>query len=213
MGQAGRSFPPAAIRVDWSSVKEELAPAVLISAYASGVFPMSDAEGQISWYAPDPRAIIALPEFHVPRKLGRRYRQGQFELVVNRDFPAVIRACANREEGTWISRDMEQAYVQLHRLGLAHSVECYEEERLAGGLYGVALGAAFFGESMFHRERDVSKFALVYLVERMRKRGYKLLDVQFLTAHLARFGAKEIPRNEYLVRLRVALKTNCRFAD
>ena len=149
----------------------------------------------------------------MPRKLGRRYRQGRFELAVDRNFPAVIRACAGREEGTWISPEMEQAYIQLHQLGFAHSVECYEQERLAGGLYGVALGAAFFGESIFHRERDVSKFALIYLVERMRRRGYQLLDVQVLTAHLARFGAKEIPRREYMARLGVALRSDCRFTD
>ena len=194
-------------------VKEELAPAVLLSAYASGVFPMSDPDGQIRWYAPDPRAILELEGFHVPRTLGRTYRQGRFETVPNRDFPAVIRACADREEGSWISGDMEAAYIELHELGFAHSVACYREGRLAGGLYGVALGGAFFGESMFHRERDASKISLVYLVERLRERGYKLLDVQFLTGHLIRFGAREIPRNEYMVRLRAALKTNCRFTD
>jgi len=185
----------------------------LINAYASGVFPMSDDEGRISWYAPDPRAVIDLDEFHVPRTLRSVCRRNRFEVAVNRDFGAVIRRCAAREEGTWISEDIEEAYNRLHDQGLAHSVESYLGDELAGGLYGVALGGAFFGESMFHGVRDASKVALVFLVERLRERGYKLLDVQFLTEHLARFGAKEIPRNEYLVKLKAALKVACRFAD
>jgi leucyl/phenylalanyl-tRNA--protein transferase len=193
-------------------MKRELAPAFLLNAYASGVFPMSDEQGRISWYAPDPRAIIELDEFHVPRTLRSACRQNRFKIAVDRDFRRVIRGCAAREEGTWISEDMEEAYIRLHDMGLAHSVECYVGDELGGGLYGVALGGAFFGESMFHRVRDASKVALVFLVERLRERGYKLLDVQFLTEHLARFGAKEIPRNEYIVRLKVALKVSCTFA-
>ena len=196
-----------------ADVKAELSPELVLGAYASGIFPMGYPGGRVAWYAPDPRAIIELDEFHVSNTLRRKYQQGRFELAVDRAFPAVIRACSHRPEGTWISREIIEAYVRLHELGYAHSVECRREGKLAGGLYGVALGGAFFGESMFHREPDASKIAMVYLVERLRERGYGLLDVQVLTPHLARFGAKEIPRREYMVRLRAALKKECRFVD
>ena len=165
----------------------------------------------IRWYAPDPRAVIPLDAFHVPRSLQQTIRKGIFEVTVNADFPGVIRACAERGEETWISREIERAYTELHALGLAHSVECWKEDRLAGGLYGVALGGAFFGESMFSRETDASKVALVALVERLRARGFTLLDVQYLTPHLARFGAVEIPRAEYERRLAAALALPRRF--
>lgn len=172
---------------------------------------MGYPEGGIAWFAPDPRAVIDLDDFHVSNTLRRRYQQGRFDLAVNRDFRAVIRACGERPEGTWISEEIIAAYVRLHELGYAHSVECRLKEKLVGGLYGVALGGAFFGESMFYWERDASKIAMVYLVRRLRERGYGLLDVQVLTPHLARFGAKEIPRRQYMVRLRAALKKECRF--
>ncbi len=189
-----------------------LTPEVLVSAYCQGIFPM-DVQGRIRWFSPDPRAIIPLERFHVSHTLGQLCRQGKFEVRVNRRFRDVMRGCAERPEGTWISQDIIEAYTALHERGLAHSVEAYCEGELAGGLYGVALGGAFFGESMFHRRRDASKVALVHLVERMRDRGYRLLDVQFLTPHLERFGAVEIRRSEYLRRLRAALRVTCRFAD
>jgi len=191
----------------------ELRPDILVWAYARGIFPMADEHGRIRWYSPDPRGIIELNRFHVPRTLRQRYRQRRFELAVNSAFREVIEACADRTEGTWISREMIEAYTRLHELGLAHSVETYRGGRLVGGLYGVAMGAAFFGESMFHRVPDASKVALVYLVERLREREFVLLDVQFVTEHLARFGAVEIARSEYLKRLRAALALPRRFAD
>ena len=184
---------------------------VLIRAYASGVFPMADGrDGPIHWYAPDPRAVMPLDAFHVPRSLRQVVRKGTFEVTIDVDFPAVIGACAEREE-TWISAVIERAYTELHRLGLAHSVETWREGRLAGGLYGVGLGGAFFGESMFSRETDASKVALVALVERLRSRGFVLLDTQFLTPHLARFGAVEIPRRQYERRLAEAIRLPRRF--
>jgi leucyl/phenylalanyl-tRNA--protein transferase len=192
-------------------MSEQLTPNLLIRAYCSGVFPMADhRDGRIGWYRPDPRAILPLDAFHVPRSLRRTIRRGCFATTVNLNFAAVIAACAAREE-TWISEEVSAAYTALHRLGLAHSVETWREGRLAGGLYGVALGAAFFGESMFSRETDASKVALVALVERLRDRGYSLLDTQFMTSHLARFGAIEVPRADYEWRLAAALSTACTF--
>jgi len=177
---------------------------VLVAAYSSGIFPM-DVDGTIRWFSPDPRAIIELDEFHVSKTLAQRCRQGRFEIRLNTRFEEVMRACADRPTGTWISEAVVRAYVRLHRRGLAHSVESWQGDELAGGLYGVALGGAFFGESMFTRRTDASKVALVALVERMRERGFALLDVQFMTGHLARFGAREIPREAYLERLEAAV--------
>lgn len=189
-----------------------LTPELLVRAYCAGIFPMANARhgDAIHWYAPDPRAIIPLESFHVPRSLRRTIRRRVFEVRIDTAFSAVIHACAAREE-TWISDEIIRAYEELHDLGLAHSVEAWRQGELAGGLYGVALGSAFFGESMFSRVRDASKVALVALVERLRARGYTLLDTQFLTGHLARFGAVEIPRAEYLHRLAVALHRHCTF--
>lgn len=185
---------------------------LLVQAYCAGVFPMADSRvGLIRWYAPDPRAIIPLDSFHVPRSLRRTMERGVFDLTVDEDFPAVIQACAAREE-TWISAEVARAYTELHRLGLAHSVECRQEGRLAGGLYGVALGGAFFGESMFSRATDASKVALVALVERLSARGFVLLDTQYQTPHLSRFGTIEIPRREYEWQLAAALTLERRFA-
>ncbi len=183
----------------------QLAPDRLLTAYASGIFPMADDEGEIHWYAPDPRAVIELDSFIVHRSLRSVIRRGDFELSLNQGFDAVMRACADRSEGTWISSDIAEAYGALHRLGFAHSVEAWQDGTLVGGLYGVAVGAAFFGESMFHRATDASKVALVHLVEHMKEREFELLDVQFSTDHLRQFGAVEIPRNEYGRRLRQAV--------
>ena len=189
---------------------------LLVSAYSSGWFPMAVDEGEIRWYSPDPRGIIPLDAFHVPARLARVIRRGRFRIEIDRDFPAVIRGCAqvdrkDDDPGTWIDSEILTSYIAMHRQGLAHSVEAWEGERLAGGLYGVALGGAFFGESMFHRATDASKVALAALVERMKARGLTLLDIQWVTPHLEQFGAIEIPRSEYLELLQEALNVDVRF--
>ncbi|MGD2109253.1 MAG: leucyl/phenylalanyl-tRNA--protein transferase [Phycisphaerae bacterium] len=191
----------------------ELMPDRLLSAYASGIFPMADDDGEIHWFAPDPRAIIELDHVKTSRSLRTVWERGTFHLTVNQSFDQVIHACADRSEGTWISDDIKQAYRRLHELGFAHSVEAWSDEKLVGGLYGVAIAGAFFGESMFHTLDNASKVALVYLVERMKERGLILLDVQFMTEHLRRFGAVQIPRSEYERRLRKALSLSCSFTD
>lgn len=183
-----------------------LEPSLLIHAYQQGVFPMGMEDGTIGWFSPDPRGIIPLDTFHVPGRLQRVLRSRRFTTTLDRDFEGVMRACAaDREEGTWITEDIIAAYVALHRLGLAHSVEVWRGDAMVGGLYGVRLGAAFFGESMFHRETDASKVALVTLVDHLRAEHGTLLDIQWVTPHLARFGAVEIPRDDYLARLADAL--------
>ncbi len=192
-------------------------PDLLISAYASGWFPMAVEGGEIRWFSPDPRGIIPLDAFTPPRRLERLWRQQRFEIRIDTAFDEVIRACAEIERdpddpGTWITAEIVESYGTLHARGIAHSVEAWREGRLAGGLYGVALGGAFFGESMFHRETDASKIALMALVERLRARGYQLLDTQWTTAHLARFGAVDVSRREYLRRLERALRVSCEFS-
>jgi leucyl/phenylalanyl-tRNA--protein transferase len=188
-------------------------PEMLLTAYRRGVFPMAvDKRGRIGWFSPDPRAVIPLDaRFHVPHGLRRVLKQKKFEVTSDTDFETVIRECARRKEGTWISKGIIDSYCNLHRLGHAHSVETRLDGKLVGGLYGVALGGAFFGESMFHRATDASKVALVALVERLRARGFVLLDTQWTTPHLQQFGAYEIPRHEYLWHLEHALKLECRF--
>ena len=203
-----------------------LTPDLLLAAYQAGVFPMADANGDIGWYAPDPRGVLPLDAFHVPKSLARVVRSGRFTVRTDTAFRDVVEACAEAAPGreeTWISADIVRAYTALHRLGFAHSVECWlpadadggapQGERLVGGLYGVALGGAFFGESMFHRETDASKVALVHLVRRLRAGGYALLDTQMTTSHLERFGVVEIPRAEYERRLAEALRTPARWED
>lgn len=192
----------------WTEIMAELdlTPEGLVTAYANGAFPMGDPDGGISWYSPDPRAVVELDRFHVSSNLRQTCRKGRFEVYLNRDFAGVIRGCADRNVGSWINDEIIAAYERLHSLGLAHSVEAWQAGKLAGGLYGVALGGAFFGESMFHRVRDASKVALVELVERMRQRGMLLLDIQFATPHLERFGASTIPRRVYLQRLQRAIE-------
>jgi leucyl/phenylalanyl-tRNA--protein transferase len=183
----------------------------LLEAYATGFFPMSDG-GRIRWYSPNPRGIIPLERFHLPRRLARLIRQGRFDVRVDTAFRRVIEACAaDREEGTWISPEIVESYCALHEAGRAHSVEAWREGTLVGGLYGVALGGAFFGESMFHHERDASKIALVALVERLRAQGFSLLDVQWVTPHLETFGAMEVPRRRYLMMLEEALRLDRSF--
>lgn len=191
-----------------------LTPDLLIAAYSQGVFPMADGGGEIGWYEPTVRAIIPLDDgFTYPRRLARTVRSGRFEVRYDTAFEAVMRACAAPGRGgAWISEEMVAAYAELHRLGHAHSVECWREGRLAGGLYGVAVGGLFAGESMFHHERDASKVALVHLVERLRAGGFTLLDSQYLGSdHLLQFGLVEISRAEYHRRLRAALRVDARF--
>lgn len=189
---------------------------LLVSAYSSGWFPMAIDGGEVRWYSPDPRGVIPLDRFHLPSRLARLVRGGRFRVEVNRRFEEVMRACAETERkeedaGTWISDEILVSYVELHRLGLAHSVEAWQDDRLVGGLYGVALGGAFFGESMFHHVTDASKVALAALVERLRTRGFGLLDVQWVTPHLEQFGAIEIPRAAYLKQLERALELKAGF--
>lgn len=189
---------------------------LLVSAYTSGWFPMAVDDGEIRWYSPDPRGIIPLESFRVPTRLGRVIRAGTFQIELNRAFDAVIRACAETDRrdgdpGTWIDREIIDSYVELHRLGFAHSVEAWQDGRLVGGLYGVALGGAFFGESMFHSKTDASKVALAALVEHLRARGFLLLDIQWVTPHLEQFGAVEIPRPTYLEMLEEAIALEVAF--
>lgn len=191
---------------------------LLVSAYASGWFPMAVGGAGIRWFSPDPRGIIPLDTFHVSRRLARVINRGEFQIEVNRDFPAVIRACAgaargDEEPGTWIDDEIVASYTALHDAGYAHSVEAWKDGALAGGLYGVSLGGAFFGESMFHRVTDASKVALAALVERLRAREFVLLDTQWTTEHLEQFGAIEVPRRRYLELLGDAIQRDCAFTD
>ena len=182
-----------------------LTPEVLEACYRVGAFPMDDGYGRIGFYRSDPRSILELDSLRVSKSLARVVRKGTYEVRVDHDFEAVIRGCAERRD-TWIGAEIIRSFVRFHELGKAHSVEAYTADgELAGGLYGVALGGAFMGESMFSRGRDASKVCLVHLVERLKERGYVLLDCQIQNDHLARLGAVEIPESEYLRRLEYAL--------
>jgi leucyl/phenylalanyl-tRNA--protein transferase len=187
--------------------------ATLLEAYASGWFPMAAAPGEIRWYSPDPRGIIPLDGFHVPRRLARALRGEGFEIRVDTTFRDVIVACSARADadGNWIDQEIIDSYCNLHALGHAHSVEAWRDGALAGGLYGVAIGGTFFGESMFHHVADSSKAALVALVDRLRTRGFTLLDTQWVTDHLLQFGAIEIPRRRYLRLLDQSLRIEAAF--
>ena len=193
----------------------ELTPPLLLYGYSQGIFPMAHEDGDIYWYDPDPRTIIPLDgSFHIPRRLARTIRRGGFEVRFDYNFQVVIEACARPGPGreiTWISPQIIEAYCELHDLGFAHSVETWIEGELAGGLYGVSLRGLFAGESMFSRTADSSKIALAFLVERLRRQNFVLLDTQFMTDHLRRFGAIEIPRREYLARLAQALAGEAHF--
>ncbi len=177
---------------------------VLLQGYRLGVFPMAMADGAIEWFSPDPRAILPLEEFHVSHTLERVFARKAFETRLDTSFVEVMRECAHRPE-TWINDEIIASYAHLHELGHAHSVEAWQDGKLAGGLYGVAIGGAFFGESMFHHVRDASKVALLGLVEHLRARKFVLLDTQWLTPHLQQFGAIEIPRAKYLHLLNTAV--------
>jgi leucyl/phenylalanyl-tRNA--protein transferase len=187
---------------------EPLDPVILVRAYAQGIFPMADHQGKIRWYAPDPRAILEHDNLHVSRSLRATIRKGTYEIRMDSAFEKVMRYCAEREE-TWINEEFIKTYTYLHTLGLAHSVESWHNGRLVGGLYGIALGGAFMGESMFSRATDASKVCLVALVEHLKKRGYILHDTQFVTPHLATLGVTEITRQEYERRLQEALLLPC----
>lgn len=185
-----------------------LDPALLVNAYAQGIFPMAGLDGNIHWYAPDPRAILEHENLHVSRSLRATIRKGIYEVRMDTAFEAVMRYCAAREE-TWINEAFIITYTRLHYAGLAHSVEAWHSGVLVGGLYGVSLGGAFMGESMFSRATDASKVCLVALVEHLKARGYMLHDTQFLTPHLATLGVTEVPRVVYEHRLRQALRLKC----
>ncbi|RCL08469.1 leucyl/phenylalanyl-tRNA--protein transferase [Acetobacter pasteurianus] len=195
---------------------QELTPQIMLGAYAAGLFPMaSDAtDTTLRWYDPDPRGILPLDGFHLPRRLRRTVLSDQFDVWVDRDFPAVMRACAAPAPGretTWINSEIYRLFCALHDMGFSHSVECWQNGELVGGLYGVALGGAFFGESMFSRTTDASKVALVHLVARLRLCGFVVLDTQFGTEHLARFGGEEIPAAEYKAMLEKAVSMQPRW--
>lgn len=182
-------------------------PRVIEFAYRQGYFPMGDPDtGEIGWYCPDPRAVIPLDGFHVSRTLAKRIRRGEFVFSFNKAFPEIMRKCADRPEGSWISEEFVDAYSALHRQDKAHSVEVWKQGLLVGGVYGVALGGAFCAESMFHTETDASKAALLTLVNRLNACGFTLLEVQFLTPHLESLGAKEIPFDDYKEALDQAAK-------
>jgi leucyl/phenylalanyl-tRNA--protein transferase len=185
-------------------------PELLLQGYRLGVFPMAMEDDSIQWFSPDPRAILPLEDFHVPHALRRLVRKKVFETTIDNAFSAVIEACAQRED-TWINLEITESYTRLHEFGSAHSVEAWQEGRLAGGLYGVAVGGAFFGESMFHHITDASKIALVALIEHLRARKFALLDTQWLTPHLQQFGGIEISRDHYLRLLRRAIELPCKF--
>lgn len=183
---------------------------LLLRAYACGLFPMAEHAGsaELHWYEPKQRGLLPLDAFHVPRSLARSIRRARFEVRVDRDFDAVIAGCSSASAGretTWINAEIRRLYKDLFSMGRCHTVETYEGDELVGGLYGVSLGGAFFGESMFHLRTDASKIALVHLVARLRRGGYRLLDTQFLTTHLARFGAIEIERRRYGALLEQAI--------
>jgi leucyl/phenylalanyl-tRNA--protein transferase len=182
----------------------------LLLAYRSGIFPWT--ADPITWWSPDPRAILELDGLHVPRSLERVIRQGRFEITVNRAFREVMEGCADPcRPGGWISAEFIEAYTALHQAGYANSLECWQAGQLAGGIYGIAIGGFFAGESMFHRTSDASKVALFHLIQRLRERAFKLFDIQMTTPITKRLGGVEIARSDYLRRLREAVTLDCRF--
>lgn len=197
--------------MDIRRITQDLNAEMVEAAYRAGMFPMAQPEGRaITWHRPRRRAILPLDAFHVSRSLALTLRQARFEVSFNRDFQGVMAACAARDE-TWISAEFVAVYGEMHRAGKAHSVEVSVDGALAGGLYGVQLGGAFFAESKFHRVTDMSKVALAKLVERLRDRGFALLEVQYLTPHLQQFGAIEIPHRQYMTYLESALRLDPKF--
>ena len=198
------------------SAEIELTPTLMLRAYAVGIFPMarSATDDTLAWFDPDPRGVLPLDAFHIPRRLARTVRSGRYRVTADTAFAHVIDACAESTEerpSTWINGPIRSLCVDLHAMGYAHAIEVWDGAALVGGLYGVALGGAFFGESMFSRARDASKVALVHLVARLRQCGFTLLDTQFATEHLAQFGATEIPRAAYRRQLAQAIGLGCSF--
>jgi leucyl/phenylalanyl-tRNA--protein transferase len=213
-----RYFPPAEDADEHGIVLVggELEPAVLLDAYQHGIFPwpMFDGDLPMLWWSPDPRGVIEFDRFHVSQRLQRTCKSGKFQVTSDQDFAAVIHGCATargRHGSTWLTPGMIDAYQELHRRGQAHSVEVWHGGKLAGGVYGVAIGAMFAGESMFHRVRDASKVALAHLVGHLQRQGYLLFDIQQLNPHTASMGGSEIPRSQYLKRLAAALRVPVRF--
>jgi leucyl/phenylalanyl-tRNA---protein transferase len=197
-------------------MSSSITPQILLKAYAAGIFPMAESadDSALYWIEPELRGVIPLDGFHVPRSLAKRVRKRLFEIRIDHDFAGVIDGCAERTDerrSTWINGRIRALYCQLHKMGFCHSVECWHEDRLMGGLYGVRIGGAFFGESMFNRGRDASKVALVHLVARLNAGGFRLLDAQFLTDHLRRFGAEEVARDSYHLLLEPALDAEANF--
>ena len=191
-----------------------LTAADLMYGYMNGIFPMADSDGTLYWYSPDPRAIIPIDTYKPPRSLRSVINKKTFEIRINTNFEEVMNRCATPRsdgEGTWISPEIVEAYTDLHQMGMAHSVEAYLDGKLVGGLYGVAIGSVFFGESMFYHEPNASKVAFHFLIEILRKQGYKLLDTQFMNDNVRRYGAIEIPRAEYIKLLKKALEKQCVF--
>lgn len=186
--------------------RPQISPELMVRAYAAGIFPMAEAADdlEVFWVDPQRRGVFPLDGFHISRSLRRRIRRGGYSARLDTDFGAVLAGCADREP-TWINRDLASCYLALHARGIAHSVEIWDDEGLAGGVFGIALGAAFFGESMFSRRTDASKLALAHLVHRLRAGGFVLFDTQFLTSHLESLGAIEIPRADYRAQLSRAL--------
>ena len=187
-----------------------LSPDLLLAAYSLGIFPMAESASskELFWFDPKRRGVLPLDEFHLPRRLRRTLRQSPAEIRIDHDFDAVIAGCSmpgKGREGTWINSEIRRVYRALFDQGACHTVEVYEDGELTGGLYGVSIGAAFFGESMFHRRTDASKIALVHLVARLKQGGFQLLDTQFITEHLKQFGAREIPRSAYRRMLKTAI--------
>jgi leucyl/phenylalanyl-tRNA--protein transferase len=194
----------------------KLTPDDLFYGYINGIFPMADSDGTIYWYSPDPRAIIPLDSYKAHKSLRPLLKKNYFEIRFDYDFEAVMRGCAiarNETDDTWISEEIINAYTGLNGIGLAHSVEAYLDNKLVGGLYGVSIGAAFFGESMFYTQPNASKVAFHYLIQTLRKQGFELLDTQFINDNVKRFGAIEIPKANYLNLLRKATEKKARFIE
>jgi leucyl/phenylalanyl-tRNA---protein transferase len=192
----------------------EITPEDVLNGYINGIFPMAEADGSIYWYSPNPRAIIPIETYKPAKSLKPVLNKKHFEMRVNADFEGVMRGCSMprvKEPGTWISEDIISCYTDLHNLGYAHSVESYREGKLVGGLYGVSINGVFFGESMFTIESNASKVAFHYLMQLLRLNKFALLDTQFINDNVRRYGAIEIPREDYLDRLRDALKTEAAF--
>lgn len=212
-GNSPLLVPELADETGLVAIGGDLEPDRLLHAYRQGVFPWYGEGMPICWWSPDPRAIFELDGLHIARRLWRTIRSNRFQVTMDQAFVDVMRGCAERPEGTWVIAEMIEAYERLHRLGYAHSVEAWRHGKLAGGVYGVAIGGFFAGESMFTRETDASKVALASLMDHLRDRGYLLFDTQMLTNHTERLGALEIPRGDYLERLRRALACDASFGS